>query len=55
MRRPDAAIVGAIGWWSLNIGVLYACFEPSATPPLAVLIQAFFVGIQSSPTGNYAP
>jgi uncharacterized membrane protein YbhN (UPF0104 family) len=52
MRRPDAAIVGAIGWWSLNIGVLYACFEAFGdAPPLAVLIQAFFVGM----LGNLLP
>jgi uncharacterized protein (TIRG00374 family) len=46
IRRPDAAIVGALGWWALNIAVLYACFEAFGdAPPAAVLVQAFFVGM----------
>jgi uncharacterized protein (TIRG00374 family) len=46
MRHPDAALVGAIGWWALNVAVLYACFRAfGQPPPPAVLVQAYFVGM----------
>jgi len=50
--HPDWAMIGAITWWAFNIGVLWACFHAfGSPPPLAVLIQAFFVGM----LGNLLP
>jgi uncharacterized protein (TIRG00374 family) len=46
IRHPDLALLGTVGWWGFNIGVLYACFEAfGAAPPLAVIIEAYFVGM----------
>jgi uncharacterized protein (TIRG00374 family) len=50
--HPDLAMVGAITWWAFNIGVLWAAFHAfGEPPPLAVLVQAFFVGM----LGNLLP
>jgi uncharacterized protein (TIRG00374 family) len=50
--HPDAAMIGAVTWWALNIAVLWASFHAFGTPPpLAVLVQAFFVGM----LGNLLP
>jgi uncharacterized protein (TIRG00374 family) len=50
--HPDLAMIGAITWWAFNIAVLWACFHAFGTPPpLAVLVQAFFVGM----LGNLLP
>jgi uncharacterized protein (TIRG00374 family) len=44
--HPDLAMVGAITWWTFNIGVLWASFRAfGSSPPIAVLVQAFFVGM----------
>jgi len=44
--RPDRAMVGAITWWAFNIAVLWASFRAfGASPPVAVLVQGFFVGM----------
>jgi putative heme transporter len=46
LRRPEWALLGTIGWWGFNIGVLYAAFRAfGEPPPMAVLVQAFFVGM----------
>jgi uncharacterized protein (TIRG00374 family) len=46
LRHPDWALLGTAGWWAFNIGVLYACFRAfGEPPPVAVLIQAYFVGL----------
>ncbi|TMK40923.1 MAG: flippase-like domain-containing protein [Actinobacteria bacterium] len=46
LRHPDWALLGTVGWWAFNIGVLYACFRAfGEPPPVAVLIQAYFVGL----------
>jgi uncharacterized protein (TIRG00374 family) len=46
IRHPDLALLGTVGWWGFNIGVLYACFEAfGASPPIAVIVQAYFVGM----------
>jgi uncharacterized protein (TIRG00374 family) len=46
IRHPDLALLGTIGWWGFNIGVLYACFEAFGnSPPIAVVVQAYFVGM----------
>jgi uncharacterized protein (TIRG00374 family) len=50
--HPDLAMLGAITWWAFNIGVLWASFHAFGDPPpLAVLVQAFFVGM----LGNLLP
>ncbi|HZV75114.1 MAG TPA: lysylphosphatidylglycerol synthase transmembrane domain-containing protein [Conexibacter sp.] len=44
--HPDLAMIGAITWWGFNIAVLWASFRAFGdSPPLAVLVQAFFVGM----------
>jgi uncharacterized protein (TIRG00374 family) len=46
IRHPDWAMIGTVGWWAFNIAVLYAAFRAfGPAPPLAVLIQAYFVGM----------
>jgi uncharacterized protein (TIRG00374 family) len=46
IRHPDWAMIGTVGWWAFNIAVLYAAFRAfGSPPPLAVLIQAYFVGM----------
>jgi uncharacterized protein (TIRG00374 family) len=52
LRHPDWAMIGTIGWWGFNVAVLYASFRAfGSPPPLAVLIQAYFVGL----LGNLLP
>jgi len=46
LRRPDLAMIGTVSWWGFNIAVLYAAFRAfGKAPPVAVLIQAYFVGL----------
>ena len=46
VRHPDWALLGTLGWWGFNIGVLWAsCKAFGQAPPLAVVIQAYFVGL----------
>jgi uncharacterized protein (TIRG00374 family) len=46
LRHPDWAMAGAVSWWALNIGVLYASFRAFGhAPPVAVVAQAYFVGM----------
>jgi uncharacterized protein (TIRG00374 family) len=50
--HPDAAMLGVVTWWAFNIAILWACFHAfGEPPPLAVLVQAFFVGM----LGNLLP
>jgi uncharacterized protein (TIRG00374 family) len=52
LRHPDPALFGAIIFWACQVGVLWASFRAFGTaPPLAVLTQAFFVGM----FGNLLP
>lgn len=52
LRRPDPALFGAILFWACQVGVLWAAFHAfGGAPPLAVLTQAFFVGM----FGNLLP
>ena len=52
LRSRDPALLGAILYWAFQIGVLWAAFRAfGEAPPLAVLIQAFFVGM----LGNLLP
>jgi len=44
--HPDLAMVGAVSWWAFNVAILWASFRAfGEAPPLAVLVQAFFVGM----------
>jgi len=44
--HPDLAMVGCVAWWACNIAVLWASFRAfGESPPIAVLVQAFFVGM----------
>ena len=49
VRNPSQgvlAILGAIGFWATQIGVLWACFKAFGVHvPLAVVVQGFFVGM----------
>jgi uncharacterized protein (TIRG00374 family) len=46
LSRPELALLGTLGWWGFNVAVLYAAFRVfGEAPPLAVLIQAYFVGL----------
>jgi uncharacterized protein (TIRG00374 family) len=56
-RRGAEAIIGAVGFWGANIGVLWASFEAfGGHVPLGVLVQGFFVGMAAnlipSPVGG---
>jgi uncharacterized protein (TIRG00374 family) len=46
LRHPDLALLGVVTWWGFNVAVLYASFRAfGAAPPVAVLVQAYFVGM----------
>jgi hypothetical protein len=52
LRHPDPALAGAVIFWACQVGVLWAAFRAfGEAPPLAVLTQAFFVGM----FGNLLP
>jgi uncharacterized protein (TIRG00374 family) len=52
VRARDPAILGSIAYWGFNVAVLWASFRAfGEAPPLAVLAQAFFVGM----FGNLLP
>ena len=52
LRSRDPALTGAVLFWGFQILVLWAAFRAfGASPPAAVLVQAFFVGM----LGNLLP
>ena len=52
LRSRDPALLGAVLFWAFQIAVLWAAFHAFGdAPPLAVLVQAFFVGM----LGNLLP
>src|SRR5215217_21170 len=52
LRHPDPALAGAILFWAFQVAVLWASFRAFGdTPPIAVITQAFFVGM----FGNLLP
>jgi uncharacterized membrane protein YbhN (UPF0104 family) len=52
LRSRDPGLLGAVAFWAFQIAVLWAGFRAFGdSPPLAVLIQAFFVGM----LGNLLP
>jgi uncharacterized protein (TIRG00374 family) len=51
-ERSATALIGAVGWWAGNIGVLWASFQAFGVDvPFGVLVQGFFVGM----VANLAP
>jgi uncharacterized protein (TIRG00374 family) len=45
-RRGGLAVIGAIGFWAANIGILWASFQAFGVEvPIAVVIQGFFLGM----------
>ena len=52
IRSKNPALIGAILFWAFQIAVLWAAFQAFGdAPPVAVLVQAFFVGM----LGNLLP
>jgi uncharacterized membrane protein YbhN (UPF0104 family) len=52
LRSRDPALLGAVAFWAFQIAVLWAAFRAFGdAPPVAVLVQAFFVGM----LGNLLP
>jgi uncharacterized protein (TIRG00374 family) len=52
LRSRDPALLGAILFWAFQLAVLWAAFHAFGdAPPLAVLVQGFFVGM----LGNLLP
>ncbi|HKG64236.1 MAG TPA: lysylphosphatidylglycerol synthase transmembrane domain-containing protein [Solirubrobacteraceae bacterium] len=52
LRHPDPALAGAVLFWAFQVAILWASFHAfGGAPPLAVLTQAFFVGM----FGNLLP
>lgn len=56
-RRTAPAVLGAIGFWACNIGVLWSCFQAfDVDCPFGVLVMGFFVGtlanVLPSPAGG---
>jgi uncharacterized protein (TIRG00374 family) len=50
--RSASAVFGAVGWWTGQIGILWACFHAFGVQvPLGVVVQAYFVGM----VANLAP
>jgi putative heme transporter len=46
LRAPRPALLGAVGWFAFDIGVLWASLEAFGTaPPAAVVVMAYFVGM----------
>jgi uncharacterized protein (TIRG00374 family) len=45
VRNRDPGLLGAIGWWYFDIGVLWACFHAFGdAPPFPVIVMAYFIG-----------
>jgi uncharacterized protein (TIRG00374 family) len=52
IRTREPMLLGAVGWWALDIAVLWACFHAfGKAPPQAVIVMAYFVGM----LGNVLP
>jgi uncharacterized protein (TIRG00374 family) len=44
--RGGLAVIGAVGFWAANIGILWASFKAfGVSVPIAVIIQGFFLGM----------
>ena len=56
-KRGSGALIGAMGFWAANIGILWASFEAfGGDVPFGVMVQGFFVGMAAnlipSPAGG---
>jgi uncharacterized membrane protein YbhN (UPF0104 family) len=52
VRTRDAAVLGAVGWWAFDLGVLWACFEAfGESPPGGVVVMGYLAGT----LGNVLP
>jgi uncharacterized membrane protein YbhN (UPF0104 family) len=56
-RRGALAMIGAVGYWATQVGILWASFEAfGGDVPFGVLVQGFFVGMVAnllpSPAGG---
>ena len=52
VRTRDPAVLGALGWWAFDVGVLWACFEAFGEPPPGgVLVMGYLAGT----LGNVLP
>jgi uncharacterized membrane protein YbhN (UPF0104 family) len=52
VRARDPRLLGALGWWGFDIGVLWACFHAfGSAPPRSVIVIAYLVGM----LGNALP
>jgi uncharacterized membrane protein YbhN (UPF0104 family) len=52
VRRNDPRLLGAIGWWAFDIGVLWACLHAfGASPTIPVIVVGYYVGM----LGNLLP
>jgi len=48
-RQGWIAIVGAIGYWAANVGILWASFKAYGIEvPLGVVVQGFFIGLAAN-------
>ncbi|HEX6228886.1 MAG TPA: lysylphosphatidylglycerol synthase transmembrane domain-containing protein [Solirubrobacterales bacterium] len=44
--RGGLAVIGAVGFWAANIGILWASFQAfGVSVPVAVVVQGFFLGM----------
>lgn len=49
VRERSPAVLGALGWWAFDVGVLWACFHAFGDPPpTAPLVLAYFVGMAAN-------
>lgn len=45
LRTRNPELLGALGWWTFDIAVLWASFQAfGGGPPIAVIVMAYFVG-----------
>jgi uncharacterized membrane protein YbhN (UPF0104 family) len=45
VRKPDARLLGAIGWWGFDLLVLWSTFNAFGVPPApVVLVLGYFIG-----------
>ena len=46
LRRRERGLLGALGWWTFDVAVLWACFRAFGfAPPAAVLVAGYFIGM----------
>ncbi|MGI9557440.1 MAG: lysylphosphatidylglycerol synthase transmembrane domain-containing protein [Solirubrobacterales bacterium] len=49
VRGRRLGVLGAVGWWAFDVGVLWACLNAfGSAPSLAVVVTAYFVGMAAN-------